>query len=526
STIANPIARPTKTTMYQVRGKDSFGCESVDSVLVIVREIKASVSSDTTICEGSVVQLVAQGGTYYSWIPTTGLNLPNGAVVLARPQTTTTYTVVAYDGICFDTQRVTITIIPRPKLRFAAVPGICANTPVELHVFVSGGGAADSSVASYAWTPKSAMSDASIPNPVVRPDKDSWYKVTVTMRNGCVVTDSLRVPIQTKLRITVSSDTTFCIGGTVRLRANGATQYAWSPSTGLSDSVGSSPQCTPAKTTTYTVIGTSGACIDTQRVTVTVRQRPRSVQAFGDTTVCSDDRVHLRATSDDSSGVSFSWFPRADFENPDGASAYLRATASRTYVVVATNAYGCTSTDSVRVSVDNALTVQAGPDATACEGETVRLRILSSHDSLTQFTWMPNDGAWDRSTNSYNVTVGTSKKYTVLIQRGSCKGVVEMSVTAKQQPVFTVSNDTTVCFGQDVRLGAFSSQPGIRYRWLVDGIPDTLLDDAQASRPTARALTAARRWVVEADLDGCIKQMEVRAGDAQISITHTKTHHT
>lgn len=512
STIANPFARPTKTTMYYVRGKDSFGCESYDSVLVIVRDIKATVSADTTICEGSVVQLVAQGGTYYSWMPTTGLSLPNGSVVLARPQSTTTYTVVAYDGICFDTQRVTINVIPKPKLSFASVPGICANTPVELRVYVSAGGPADSLVTSYAWTPKSAMSNPSVPNPVVTPDKDSWYKVTVTMRNGCIVTDSIRVLIQTKLRITVSSDTAFCAGGTVRLRANGATQYVWTPSVGLSDSVSSSPQCTPSRTTTYTVIGKSGACIDTQRVTVTVRERPRSVRAFGDTTVCTNDRVYVRATSDDTTGVSYSWFPRADFENPDGASAYLRSSASRTYVVIATNAYGCTSTDSVRVNVDNALQVQAGPDATACEGEAVRLRILSSHDSLTQFTWIPNDGTWDRSTTTYTVIVGSSKTYKAVIQRGSCRGEVEMSVTAKRQPVFTVSSDTSVCFGQAAQLGAFSSQQGIRYRWLVNGMPDTLLDDPQAPRPVVRSLTSARRWVVEADLDGCIRQLEVRAG--------------
>ena len=149
----------------------------------VVRDLKASVSRDTTICEGSVAQLQAWGGTYYSWVPTTGLSSPNAATVLARPQTSTTYTVVAFDGVCLDTQRVTVNVIPRPRLSFGSVPSICANTPVELLVNVNANGAVDSLVSSYSWSPASAMSNPGIPNPVVTPSKETWYKVTVTMRN-------------------------------------------------------------------------------------------------------------------------------------------------------------------------------------------------------------------------------------------------------------------------------------------------------------------------------------------------------
>jgi hypothetical protein len=511
STISNPVARPTKNTMYYVRGRDAFGCESYDSVFVVIREIKATVSADTTICEGSVVQLAATGGTYYSWSPTTGLSSPNNPVVLARPQTSTTYTLVAYDGICFDTQRVTINVIPKPKLSFAPVPGICANTPVELRVFVDARGAIDSTIMSYSWFPASGVINPTSANPIVTPSKDSWYKVMVTMRNGCIVTDSIRVPIQSKLRITVSSDTALCSGGSVTLRANGATQYSWSPRDGLNDSTLASPACTPQKTTTYRVIGKSGACIDTQSVTITVRERPRSLQAFGDTTVCTNERVRLSATSLDTTGVTYSWFPRADFENPDGAVVYARSAVSRTYVVVATTMYGCTGTDSVRVTVDNALEVQGGPNVTACAGENVQLRILSKHDSLTTFSWTPNDGIWDKNTNTYTVTANASKTYKVVLQRGSCTGEVEMTVTAKPQPQFTVSADTSVCEGQSVRPFASSLQSGISYRWLVNGIPDSALDNPFSSRPVLRSLRSDRVWTVEANVDGCIQQKEVRA---------------
>lgn len=68
------------------------------------------------------------------------------------------------------------------------------------------------------------------------------------------------------------SDTTICPGSPVILNTTGATNYTWTPATGLNNTIIGNPTATPLTTTTYTVVGTGAGvgCINTAKVTVTV----------------------------------------------------------------------------------------------------------------------------------------------------------------------------------------------------------------------------------------------------------------
>jgi hypothetical protein len=67
------------------------------------------------------------------------------------------------------------------------------------------------------------------------------------------------------------SDFTICPGVSSTLTTTGATNYTWTPATGLSSTTIASPIARPLSTTTYTVTGTGGVgCFNTAKVTVTV----------------------------------------------------------------------------------------------------------------------------------------------------------------------------------------------------------------------------------------------------------------
>jgi hypothetical protein len=67
------------------------------------------------------------------------------------------------------------------------------------------------------------------------------------------------------------SDFTICPGVSSTLTTTGATNYTWTPATGLSSTTIASPIAKPLSTTTYTVTGTGGVgCFNTAKVTVTV----------------------------------------------------------------------------------------------------------------------------------------------------------------------------------------------------------------------------------------------------------------
>ena len=72
--------------------------------------------------------------------------------------------------------------------------------------------------------------------------------------------------------VSVARDTIVCAGKPVSLNATGATNYTWTPATGLDNSLIANPSATPSVTTTYKVVGTGSGvgCINTKSLTVTV----------------------------------------------------------------------------------------------------------------------------------------------------------------------------------------------------------------------------------------------------------------
>jgi hypothetical protein len=107
-------ASPSTTTTYSVQITTADGCVVSRFVTVTVAPMAtASAGPDVSLCVGSSVQLVATGGTTYSWSPATGLSNPNVANPLASPTATTTYTVIITNaGGCSSSTSVTVTVNP------------------------------------------------------------------------------------------------------------------------------------------------------------------------------------------------------------------------------------------------------------------------------------------------------------------------------------------------------------------------------------------------------------------------------
>src|SRR5262245_33431360 len=76
----------------------------------------------------SIATLTAIGGTSYKWSPAYGLKCTTGACVTARPYSTTTYTVTANAGACWDT--ITVKVMQSPKVGVEQDP--CVNGMVKL----------------------------------------------------------------------------------------------------------------------------------------------------------------------------------------------------------------------------------------------------------------------------------------------------------------------------------------------------------------------------------------------------------
>lgn len=99
------------------------------------------------------------------------------------------------------------------------------------------------------------------------------YRV-IPIANGCSGNPhDITVTVKPLSTITVTpSAMTMCSDSTVTLTASGASNYSWSPATGLSATTGASVTAHPSVTTTYTITGSdANSCSGTQTVTVTIR---------------------------------------------------------------------------------------------------------------------------------------------------------------------------------------------------------------------------------------------------------------
>jgi len=112
ASIANPVATPAESTLYQVVAFDAIGCSDTAFAFVELRpwpEVQAG--PDMLIDYGTVVQLTATGNGTWVWSPTNGLSDPGSPSPFVRPEESTTYSVTLTDSVgCTKTDQLTIIV--------------------------------------------------------------------------------------------------------------------------------------------------------------------------------------------------------------------------------------------------------------------------------------------------------------------------------------------------------------------------------------------------------------------------------
>jgi uncharacterized delta-60 repeat protein len=297
-------------------------------------QLTANAGSDVTICNGSSTNLSASaiGAVSYAWTPNDG-SLSNIAIAnpIAHPTVTTSYVVaITNTNGCTDKDTVVVTVTPLPS------PTISASGPTS---FCTGGSVTlTCSIAShYQWStsPSDTLSSITV-------SASGTYNVTATNGSGCSSLASQVVTVSPLPPINAGLDDSTCLSTNINLLATGGTSYIWHPGASLSDSTIANPVAGPVVTTTYTVVGTSGGCSNTDSVKITVLGNP-SVP----TVTTGHDSLNCVQTY-----ISYQWYyngsPIAGATN----QSYV-FTMNGNYYVQVTNALGC-STVSVITTISDA----------------------------------------------------------------------------------------------------------------------------------------------------------------------------
>lgn len=214
---------------------------------------------------------------------------------------------------------------------------------------------------SYSWSPVTGLSSVSGPSVIANPVSTTTYTVTGTNASGCSNVAVVNVNINPSPTVIVPTVST-CEGIPATLNASGADTYVWSPSTGLSSTIGSSVIANSTSTTTYTVIGTNSfGCSDTSTSILNVMTSP-IVNVPPVLTLCNGDSIALNA----SGASSYIWSPSTGLSTTSGASVLAYPSTTLTYTVTGTNSFGCSATANSIVNVSSGFDLLIDPLNTYC----------------------------------------------------------------------------------------------------------------------------------------------------------------
>ncbi|MFM2359372.1 MAG: hypothetical protein RLY16_1365, partial [Bacteroidota bacterium] len=291
------------------------------------------------ICAGDSVTLTASGGNgAFSWSPSTGLNTTSGATVIAKPATTTVYTVTSTDaGLCplALTEQVTITVSAAPAAPIAAPVAYCLGAPASPLT------ATGTNLLWYT-TPTGGIGSATAPTPVTATAGTTTYYVSQS-NGGCegprtAVTVTIN---NAPLAPIVTSPVNYCLNSPpTSLSASGSNLLWYTAATG---GTGSSSPPTPSTAatgiTTYYVSQSSGGCESSRTpINVIVNSVP-TVYAHGTNPSCSNicDGTATVDVTGGTGNYSYLWSNGATTQSITGLCV-------GTYTVTVTDSLGCAST--------------------------------------------------------------------------------------------------------------------------------------------------------------------------------------
>ena len=198
----NPIATPSQTTTYSI-SLESANCPSEEQATITVLPTpQLQFPTDTELCPGESVQLNqnTEPGVTYVWTA----NVPNfdtltTAQPTVTPTATTTYTVLADNGICTTNQNITIHVA-NDSLYIDGPDGVCPGYPITLTAVTNGTG-------TYVWMPDNIQSQSID----VEPSTPTTYSVTYTYGDGCILATSHPVVVYPEytVSLTAEKDTVF-----------------------------------------------------------------------------------------------------------------------------------------------------------------------------------------------------------------------------------------------------------------------------------------------------------------------------
>lgn len=213
--------------------------------------------------------------------------------------------------------------------------------------------------------------------------------------------------------------------------------YSWSSNPAGFSSTSANPVVTPAVSTTYTVNVTTNisSCIGTTSATVNVN--PVVLTVSPNVQICSGGTTVLNAGG----ATSYLWSPATGLSATTGSSVNANPLATTTYTVTGTNSTGCTSQQSVTVTVNSLPVVSVGPFTAVCSNAAA---FALSSGSPTGGVYS-GPGVSNGIFNPATAGVGTHTITYTYTNGNGCTSFATANITVNSLPVVTLAAFGSLC---------------------------------------------------------------------------------
>lgn len=445
--------------------------------------------TDTAICVGDTLRLIASGAFAYEWKPTDDLEQSNQATVLARPLVPTLYQVTGTNQLgCTGTAEVLVALKSPAKLMEVGPtdPVFCAGGSAIIRV--TGGD-------TIKWAPSEGLSTNIGREVFASPLETTLYTVSSIDTAGCVQQDTVTVTVHPQTTVSINADTVeICYGGTVPLIASGAGSYKWAPTDGLSASTGNEIEAFPKFSTTYLVSGTDeNGCGGEAQVHVRVRIAKEFTASTSRDTICRGNSTILSVA--DGGDIPFYWSPSEGLDNTVGKQVTASPDVTTSYTVSSGTTQGCENSTILTVYVTESDPIEIDPPVpTICPGE----RISLTASGAVEYEWASAPGLNDSTGATVEVFPKTTTAYAVSgYDSLACFVSGTVSVQVKNEPTLDVAASAgSICEGDLVTL---SAQGARTYTWSSD----EYLPQESGSEIYVQPSQSADYRVVSEDEFGC-----------------------
>ncbi|MGZ4011661.1 MAG: T9SS type B sorting domain-containing protein, partial [Flavisolibacter sp.] len=334
---------------------------------------------------------------------------------------------------------------------------LCKGNSLQLH--------AGPSFVSYQWQDGSADSVFTLKQP-------GTYYVTVSSCNN-ILSDTVLVSPHPPIPFDAGADRVKCNTDTVHLDATaGFLNYSWSPNYRISSSTAADIIVNPLVDTTYYVKAEkSPGCFAYDTVRVKVYTSPK-IDLGSDTSFCAGNSIQLSAPATFS---SYRW-------STGETAQQINVSRAGSYVLVATTANGCLSSDTLVVNNIYPLpVVNLDKSPTLCYGTS---RLLDP-GSFSAYLWQ------NGSTGRNQSVSGTGTYYVKVWDQHSCSNTDTVRITTVLPlPLAFLPADTSLCSYETLSLKP--NTPFQQYLWNTGAITSSI----SVSRP-------GLYWLLVTDSKGC-----------------------